>query len=294
MKEFITKLDEMQISHNSLVCVGLDSEFGKIPKHAYRKGNECNVDLTNTMVHFNASIMEAVHGIVAACKLNLAFYLEHGSEGINALSRTITDIRVLDRDLPIILDGKFGDVENTDSRYAEFAFKFLRVDAITINPYLGREANQPVLDYADKGIFVLCRTSNKGAGEFQDKLVPVPGNGRHVPLYQDVAHSVASEWNANHNCGLVVGATYPGELALVRQIIDDSTEAHESMPILSPGVGKQGGDVEKTVKAGIDSRKRGLLINSSSGIIFASPDANYVEAARTATLKLRDESNQYR
>ena len=272
---------------NSMVCVGLDSEFAKIPEAAFRKGNECDIDIANTMVAFNYDIVKATHDLVCAYKINLAFYAAHGSEGINALVRTIIDIHIIDRDMPIILDGKFADIGNTNAGYAEFAFSVLHVDAITVHPYLGSEALQPFLDRAGKGIFVLCRTSNKGAGEFQDPLVPVPGTGHHVPMYQYVAHRVATEWNKNGNCGLVVGATYPGELASVRRIVDD-------MPILIPGIGAQGGDVEATVKAGADSKGRGMVINSSRSIIFASNGPDFAEVARRETIKLRDTINQYR
>jgi len=175
------------------------------------------------------------------------------------------------------------------------AFDYLRADAITVNPYLGGEAVQPFLECKDKGIFVLCRTSNKGAGEFQDLLISVSGEfggeyihtSRQIPIYQYVAHRVATTWNTNGNCGLVVGATRPDELRAVRKIVDD-------MPILVPGVGAQGGDVEATVKAGVDSNGQGMIINSSRGIIFASSGPDFAEAARRETMRLRDHINQYR
>ena len=285
-RNFMEMLVAKQMATNSLVCVGLDSEFGKIPKHARIKSlYEC--DVVNTIPHFNVQIAEATHDIASAYKLNLAFYLEHGREGIDALLRTVNEIRVLDPNMPIMLDGKFGDIGNTNAGYAKFAFDFLGVDGMTIQPYLGGEANQPFLDYKDKGIFILCRTSNKGADEFQDPLVPVPGNAQHIPNYQYVAHRVATKWNGNGNCGLVVGATYPAELAKVRAIVGD-------MPILVPGIGAQGGDVEATVKAGIDSQGRGIVVNSSRGIIFASNGPDFAEAARSETIKLRDTINQFR
>ena len=155
-----------------------------------------------------------------------------------------------------------------------------------MHPYLGAEAMKPFLDQKDKGIVVLCRTSNPGAGEFQDLKVEV-ADGQHVSLYLQLASRAANFWNQNGNCGVVVGATYPDELRKVREIVGD-------MPILVLGIGAQGGDVEKTVTAGLDSKKAGLIINSSRGIIFASKGADFAEAARRETEKLRDMINQYR
>ena len=272
---------ETQWSRGNFVCVGLDSEFGKIPESARRSGNECDVSVANTVVAFNHAIVEATKDIVCAYKPNVAFYEAHGDEGIGALQRTIADIHAIAPDVPVILDAKRADIGNTNAGYVDAAFGFLRADAITVHPYLGAEALQPFLARAEKGVIVLCRTSNPGAGEFQDLSV----NGE--PLYRFVARRVASEWNKNRNCALVVGATYPDELREVRGLIGD-------MPILIPGIGAQGGDVEKTVSAGKDSRGYGMIINSSRGIIFASKGADFAEAARRETEKLRDFINQYR
>ncbi len=185
-------------------------------------------------------------------------------------------------DVPVILDAKDMDIGNTNTGYVRMAFEYCQADAITINPYLGMEAAQPFLDQKDKGIIVLCRTSNKGSGEFQDLLIK-----SDMPLYQYVASRVAKYWNKNGNCALVVGATYPNELAQVRRIVGD-------MPILIPGIGVQGGDVEATVKAGRDSRGQGMIINASRSIIFASNGPDFAEAARRETLKLHNLINQYR
>ncbi len=272
---------ETQWARGNFVCVGLDSDFDKIPESAHRRGSECGVSVANTIVEFNRAIVEETKDLVCAYKLNAAFYEAHGAEGVSALQRTLADIHAIAPDVPVIFDAKRADIGNTNVGYAKMAFDFLRADAITVHPYLGAEALRPFFARAEKGIIVLCRTSNPGAGEFQDLLV----NGE--PLYRVVARHVANEWNKNGNCALVVGATYPGELREVRGIVAD-------MPILIPGIGAQGGDVEKTVAAGKDSRGKGMIINSSRGIIFASPGADFAEAARSETKRLRDLINQYR
>jgi len=250
-------------------CVGLDSDYRKIPESARRDSIE------NTITGFNRAIVEATKDIVCAYKPNIAFYAKYGRKGLDALRCTIENIHAFAPDVPVILDAKRGDIGNTNEGYVEEAFNDLKADAITVHPYLGAEALQPFLSQPEKGIFILCRTSNKGASEFQNLLV----DGE--PLYCRVARNVASDWNKNGNCGLVVGATYPDELGKVRRIVGD-------MPILIPGIGAQGGDVKKTVSAGKDSRGQGMIINSSRGIIFASDSLDFAEAARSATLKLHE------
>lgn len=267
------------------VCVGLDSDFGRIPKSAHKSGNESKVSIANTIISFNRAIVEATHDLVCAYKPNIAFFEAYGDEGLAALNRTITDIHILAPDIPVILDAKRADIGKTNNGYVQAAFDFLQADAITVNPYLGAEALHPFLARADKGIFVLCRTSNPGAREFQDMLM-MTADG-FVPLYEYVAKKVAKDWNENGNCALVVGATYPEELRKVRRIVGD-------MPILIPGIGAPGGDVEKTVSAGKDSRGQGMIINSSSGIIFASEGEDFAEAARRETEKLHKLVSQYR
>lgn len=272
------ELLEAQWSKGNFVCVGLDSEYEKIPAHL-RSGDQAGTSTAITM--FNRAIVEATKDIVCAYKPNAAFYEAHGAEGIVALHHTIADIHAIAPDVPVILDAKRADIGNTNAGYVDAAFNFLRADAITVHPYLGAEALQPFLARAEKGVIVLCRTSNPGAGEFQDLSV----NGE--PLYRFVARRVANEWNKSGNCALVVGATYPDELHEVRGLVG-------GMPILIPGIGAQGGDVEKTVSAGKDRRGQGMIINSSRGIIFASKGADFAEAARRETEKLHDLINQYR
>lgn len=264
-----------QWKRNNFVCVGLDSDFGQIPEPARRSTIE------ETIYAFNCSIVDATSDSVCAYKPNIAFYEGQGVAGISALIRTIEYILQKAPSVPVILDAKRADIGSTNKGYVTAAFQVFKADAITVHPYLGAEALQPFLDQANKGIIVLCRTSNPGAKEVQD--LKIEGE----PVYRIIARRVSSEWNKNNNCALVVGATYPAELREVRELVGD-------MPLLIPGIGAQGGDVEKTVGAGMDSRKQGMIINSSRGIIFASKGQDFAEAARRETLKLKDMINQYR
>lgn len=286
MKRNFMALLRAKWDEGKFVCVGLDSDFAKIPESAICGGIRSNIKVADSIVCFNRQIIEATYDVAGFYKLNSAFYEAYGSEGFEALHRTMAHIRNIAPDAPVILDAKRADIGNTNTGYVDSAFKYLGADAITVHPYLGAEALQPFLDCEDKGIIVLCRTSNKGAGEFQDRYISV-ATGCNMPLYQFVAYQVSRDWNKNSNCLLVVGATYPEELAQVRKIVGD-------MPILIPGIGAQGGDVEKTVLAGRDSRGQGMIVNSSRGIIFASSGPDFAEAARAETLKLHNLINQYR
>jgi orotidine-5'-phosphate decarboxylase len=233
------------------LCVGLDSEFEKLPEHLRLLG------VREAMVSFNIAIVEATKDFAAAYKPNSAFYEAHGEDGWAALYATCEAIRSIAPDVPIILDAKRGDIGNTNEGYAKAAFDLLGADAITVQPYMGEEALSPFLARKDKGVIVLCRTSNGGSAEFQNLEV----NGEH--LYTYVARQVSEKWNKNGNCALVAGATYLQELAEIRAIARD-------IPILIPGVGAQNGDLEKAVQAGLTSDKRGIWINASRSIIFAS------------------------
>jgi orotidine-5'-phosphate decarboxylase len=284
---------EAQWSRGNFVCVGLDSEYEKIPP-AIR--SECGI--ADSITGFNRSIIEKTSDLVCAYKSNMAFYGANGTEGLMALRATVGLIHDIAPGVPVILDGKRGDIGNTNNGYVREAFEYLQADAVTVPPYMGRESLKPFLDCKDKGVIVLCRTSNPGAGEFQDLEVPIDDEegrflseahvrfgwnlmGYRTALFNHVAYRVSKHWNnENGNCALVVGATYPAELREVRKIVGD-------MPILIPGIGAQGGDVEKTVSAGKDSHGKGMIINSSRGIIFA-------EDPRLETIKLRDLINQYR
>jgi orotidine 5'-phosphate decarboxylase subfamily 2 len=263
---FQEKLDSIIDKNDSLLCVGLDSDSGKISPELHKQ--------EHSQFAFNKSIVEKTADLVCAYKPNTAFYESRGIAGIADLKLTCDFIRTTYPYIPIILDAKRGDIGNTNNGYLQFAFEYLQADAITIHPYLGQEAVQPFLDYKDKGIIILCRTSNPGAREFQD----LPVNG--TPLYKQVAQNVVENWNKNNNCLLVVGATYPQELAEIRRIAGDMT-------FLVPGIGAQGGDVEKTVKAGLNSKKKGIIINSSRGIIFAEDPKKEAEV-------LRDKINSFR
>ena len=301
-RRFMTMLKN-QWSRGNFVCVGLDSDFGKIPEAAHRSSGGRLPSIPHTIVAFNRAIVEATKDIVCAYKPNIAFYEAYGAEGITALQLTICDIHQIAPDVPVILDAKRADIGNTNKGYLRAVFNWLGADAITVHPYLGAEALRPFLDLKDKGIFVLCRTSNPGAGEFQDQtIVPSRENEKrwelpsgpggeeestHMPLYEYVAHAVKYDWNTDSNCALVVGATYPDELCRIRQIVGD-------MPILIPGIGAQGGDLEATVKAGKDSNGEGMIINSSRGIIFASISSSFAQVARQETEKLRDQINLFR
>ncbi len=246
--------------------MGLDSELEKIP-------GPLRADKT-PQFSFNKAIIEATHDLVCAFKPGSAFYEARGTQGIAELKMTCDYIREKYPEIVLISDAKRADIGSTNAYYAEYVFDYLGADAVTLHPYLGQEALRPFLDRKEKGSIILCRTSNPGAGELQDLQI----NGK--PLYQVVAQKVAKEWNANGNCSLVVGATYPTELAIVRRIVGD-------MPLLVPGIGTQGGDISETMKAGLDSKHAGMVINSSRAIIFAAD-------VRAAALAMRDSINSYR
>jgi len=264
----------------SLVCVGLDPEIERIPRVARggRTGmlnapvDEADADIEGALVGFTQAIVDATADLVCAYKPNSAFYEQYGPTGMRALQRLIAYIHARYPDVPVILDAKRGDIGSTSAAYARAAFDALRADAVTLHPYLGREAISPFLERADRGCIILCRTSNPGAGEFQD-LATRAAEGGERPLYQQVAHAVATDWNTRGNCALVVGATYPEELRVVRGIVGD-------MPILVPGVGAQGGDLEAVVGAGLDSSRHGLIISLSRSVLYASSGADFAEAGR--------------
>ncbi len=269
---FLAKL-ERHWQRGKFVCVGLDPEYGRLPAVLKTQGT-----IEETVFSFNREIINATHDLVCAYKPNSAFYEALGEDGLRALHRTVQYIREQYPEIPVILDAKRADIGNTNQGYVAAAFDQLGVDAITVHPYLGKEALGPFLERKDKGIIVLVKTSNPGSGEFQDLLV---GEER-MPLYQVVARRIARDWNIHGNCGLVVGATYPEELRQVRAIVGD-------IPLLIPGLGAQGGDVAATVQAGRDSRGWGMILNSSRGILYASGQEDFAQAARVATERLAAE-----
>jgi len=269
---FQEKLDKIIKKNKALVCVGLESHIEKISTGIMKYPVSTPTEQYLSQLSFNKSIIEATADLVCSYKLNTAFYESIGHEGINALKNTCDYLVKKYPEIPIIIDAKRGDIGNTNNGYVQFIFTYLSGDAVTVHPYLGEEAIRPFIDQKDKGVIILCRTSNAGAGEFQDLLVGTK------PLYKIVAENVVKKWNANKNCMLVVGATYPDELKEVRKIVGDMT-------LLVPGIGAQGGDLEATLKAGLNSKRQGLMIASSRGIIFA-------KNPRDEAMKLRNEINK--
>jgi orotidine-5'-phosphate decarboxylase len=268
---FMQTLRQAWQRSDSLVCVGLDPEPSRIPAHLRAQDD--------AVFEFCRAIVDATADAVCCFKPQIAHFAAIGAE--DALQRLIAHIHEHHAGVPVILDAKRGDIGSTAQHYASEAFTRYRADAVTVNPYLGRDSVQPYLDRHDKGVVILCRTSNAGAGDLQDLDV----GGR--PLYQHVASLVAEVWNQNGNCLLVTGATYPAELKAVRRLVGD-------MPLLVPGIGAQGGDVEAVVRNGKTQDGTGLLISSSRAILYASSAEDFAEAARHATLKLRDEINLFR
>ncbi|MEO8671490.1 MAG: orotidine-5'-phosphate decarboxylase [Tahibacter sp.] len=268
---FMRQLASAWQRNNSLLCVGLDPQPAKFPP-----GLAGNAD---AILAFNCAIVDATADLVCCYKPQIAHFAACGAE--DALAATIAYIHKRYPLVPVILDAKRGDIGSTAEHYAEEAFDRYGADAVTVNPYLGRDSVEPFLRRADKGVVVLCRTSNPGARDLQDLDV----SGR--PLYEHVAATVAQEWNGNGNCMLVVGATYPAELAAVRRLVGD-------MPLLVPGVGAQGADVALAVRNGKTSRGDGLLISVSRAVIQSSTGDDFAEAARDAALNLRDEINRWR
>ena len=222
------------------------------------------------MVEFNRRIVERTAELACAYKPNAAFYEALGQEGFRALSETVAAIRRSAPDAAVILDAKRADIGSTNAGYVAAAFDQLGADAITVHPYLGGEALEPFLRREEKLVFVLARTSNPGAGEFQDLLAD------GAPLYRHVARAVATRWNGAGNCGLVVGATYPEEMRLVRE------DVPPGMPILVPGAGAQGGDVAAVVAANREAGSDAFLIAASRSILYASSGEDFAEAARAA------------
>lgn len=263
---------------NTVVCVGLDIDYDRLPEVVTRAGS-----VEEGLFVFGRDIIDATQDLVCAYKPNSAFFEAQGEAGWRALVRIVHYCKSAYPHVPVILDAKRADIGSTNLGYVAAAFDAIGADAITVHPYLGREAMSPFLERRDKGIIVLIKTSNSGSGEFQDLLM---GEER-TPLYQVVARHIAQSWNRHGNCAVVVGATYPAELARVREIVGD-------MPILIPGIGVQGGDVEATVLAGQDSRGRGMIISASRSIIYASQGPDFAQAARKATVELNTLINRYR
>ena len=264
---FTEKLMNATEQNNSLLCIGLDPDPELMPS---KMG----------VLKFNKAIIDATSDLVCAYKLNFAFY-EALDEGIDALKRTA---KYIPDDIPVIGDAKRGDIGNTARAYARAIFSNLGFDATTVNPYLGFDSVEPFIQYRDRGVFILCRTSNPSAGDFQS--LHFETERRRFPLFEIVALR-AARWNKHGNIGLVVGATYPEELKLIRR-------NHPDMPLLIPGIGAQGGDLASAVRYGVNTWGRKAILSSSRQIIYASREEDFAQAARLAAVSIRDRINYYR
>jgi orotidine-5'-phosphate decarboxylase len=261
--KFTDKLLNASRKNKSWLCIGLDPDPELMP----------GVDV----LQFNKAIIDATSDLACAYKPNLAFYEVLGTEGLAILEKTV---KYIPGYIPVIGDAKRGDIGNTAGAYARALFSVFGFDAATVNPYLGFDSIEPFINYQDKGVFILCRTSNQGAKDFQDLQI----NG--LPLYEAVAKK-AREWNVHGNIGLVVGATYPEELRKVRSICPD-------MPLLIPGIGAQGGDLASAVGYGVDAQGEKAIINVSRQILYASKEKDFARAARSVAEKIRNQINDYR
>jgi orotidine-5'-phosphate decarboxylase len=262
--KFLEKLDKVAAKNNSLLCIGLDINLDRVPPSVLNKEDPIYI--------FNREIINATKDLVCAYKPNIAFYEMYGVYGLSSLIKTIE--LILGTGIPVILDAKRGDIGHSSAAYAKSAFEVYKADAATVNPYLGKDSVEPFLEHQEKGIFVLCLTSNPGAKDFQ------------TAIFKDVAKKT-KEWNKYGNCGLVVGATKPEQLKELRELVGD-------MPLLIPGIGAQGGDIESTVKYGVNKQGNRAIINSSRSILYASREDKFAEAARKAAKELRKKINQCR
>ncbi|MET0733605.1 MAG: orotidine-5'-phosphate decarboxylase [Casimicrobiaceae bacterium] len=267
---FMTALKDAWRRNDSLLCVGLDPEPGRLP--AGLSGNE-------GIFEFCRAIVDATAGLVCAYKPQIAHFAAQRAE--DALERVIAHIHATQPGIPVILDAKRGDIGSTARHYAAEAFERYGADAVTLNPYLGHDSVAPFLERADKGVILLCRTSNPGGKDFQ----ALDCGGQ--PLYLRVAETIAREWNENGNCALVTGATWPEELGKVRAVVGD-------MPLLVPGIGAQGGDVEAVMAQGSTIDGRGLMISSSRAILYARAGPDFAEVAHRAADDLRKTVNSFR
>ena len=268
---FYEKIAAAWAKNNSLVCVGLDPDFNKLP--------ECVKGGKNPLFDFNKAIIDATKDYVCAYKPQAAYYA--GQDRDEDLKMTMDYLAETAPDIPVILDVKRGDIGSTAEMYAKEAFERYHADAVTVNPYMGFDTLKPFLDHADKGVIILCRTSNPNSGDLQNLV----SDG--YMLYEHVAMLVRDRWNYNKNAALVIGATYPEELKKIRTLCPE-------LPFLVPGVGAQGGDVQKVIANGATADKTGLIINSSRGIIYASKGEDFAEKAGAAAKELRDLINSYR
>ena len=270
---FIEKLSGAWAANNSLLCVGLDPDIEKFPSHLQAQ--------PDAIAQFCKAIIDATADLACAFKPQIAYFAAQRAE--DQLEEICAYLRETYPHIPIVLDAKRGDIGATAEQYAREAFERYGADAVTVNPYMGFDSIAPYLEWSDRGAIVLCRTSNPGGSDLQFLNVDAR------PLYQHVAQLVADKWNRNGQCALVVGATFPGELAQVRALVGD-------MPLLVPGIGAQGGDIKATVEAGKTANGNGMMISSSRAILYAKSGSgeDYAQAARRVALETRDAINQYR
>jgi orotidine-5'-phosphate decarboxylase len=267
---FIESLNAAWTRTQSLLCVGLDPEPTRFPGALAGR--------SDAILDFCRTIVDATAPYACAFKPQIAYFAAHRAE--EQLEQLIAHIHAEHPGLPVILDAKRGDIGSTAEQYAREAFERYQADAVTVNPYMGFDSIQPYLEHAGKGVIVLCRTSNPGGSDLQF----LDTGGR--PLYQVVAQLAAEKWNASGQLGLVVGATFPNEIEVVRGLVGD-------MPLLIPGIGAQGGDVEATVRAGRTPRGAGMMINSSRGIIYAGKGEQFAIDAANAARDTRDLINRW-
>ena len=270
---FTEKLAASTAKHDSLLCVGLDPDVARFPLEFK--------DKPDAIFLFCKAIIDATAIYACAFKPQIAYFAALGAE--DQLQSICDYLKKNYPDIPIVLDAKRGDIGSTAEQYAREAFERYDADAVTLNPYMGFDSIAPYLEWKDRGAIILCRTSNPGGSDLQFLTV------NDLPLYQHVARLVAEKWNQHGQCGLVVGATFPHELEQVRKIVGD-------MPLLVPGIGAQGGDIESTVKAGRSSSGAGMMINSSRAILYAKPESNenFTQAASRVARHTRDAINQFR
>lgn len=270
---FLTKLEASIEKNNSLLCIGLDPDIDKLPKHLLND--------PDPLFSFNKAIIDSTHDLVCVYKPQSAHYEKLGPKGMQSLENTIQYLQQNYPHIPVVFDAKRGDIGSTAEEYAKAAFDYYKFDAITVNPFMGRDALEPFLIRAEKGVIILCRTSNPSSSDFQDLLV----NGK--PLYVQIASKIIEWHNTYHNCLMVIGATYPNELKVIRSMTPD-------IFFLVPGIGAQGGDLEKTLEYGLMKNKSGLIIHSSRAILYASAGDDFADAAKEEATKLRDNINSFR
>lgn len=268
---FKQKLDNLIKKNNSLVCVGLDPEFEKLPKHLLSN--------RDPIFSFNKAIIDATHDLVCAYKPNIAFYEAYGLDGLSQLKKTIEYLGYRYPNIPIVLDAKRADVPNTARMYAKAVFEYWAADAVTVYPYLGLDSLEPFFAYKNRCTILLIKTSNPDAKTFQDKIID--GESFYLRIAKE-----AKRWKLP-NIGLFVGATYPKELTNVRNLFPNA-------PILTAGIGAQEAQTEKAVKAGVDKNGNNLICNNSRSIIYASKDKGFAVASRKATEEMRRTINAYR